>query len=365
VGTTTTGFVGRAPDVRAHRLEPVAINSWREFEREFTSGTQGEGRTATPLALAVAGFFENGGSYCWVVNIGAGDVDSGLKQLATIDEIAIVAAPGATTPAEYEALLEHAETLGDRVAVLDAPGPDPVDHRALITVAGGGGEGEVAGVRARNSFYGSIYYPWIEVRNPFDPREVAWAPPSGHMAGIYARTDTLRGVHKAPANEAVRGALRLGERVTRAEQAILNDAGVNCIRYFASEGIRIWGARTLAPAASEWRYINVRRLFNMVEESIADGTRWVVFEPNDAALWKAIRRDVGAFLTRVWRDGALVGATPQEAFFVKCDAETNPPDSVAAGEVITEIGLAPAKPAEFVIFRIGQQASGTSIEGEQ
>jgi phage tail sheath protein FI len=154
------------------------------------------------------------------------------------------------------------------------------------------------------------------------------------------------------------------QRLTFEEQGVLNPLGVNCIRYFPREGIRVWGARTLADAASEWRYLNVRRLFNMIEESIAEATRWIVFEPNDRTLWKSIRRDVGAFLTRVWRDGALMGRTADQAFFVKCDEETNPPDVIDAGMVIAIIGLAPVKPAEFVIFRISQHAGGVEIETE-
>jgi phage tail sheath protein FI len=143
---------------------------------------------------------------------------------------------------------------------------------------------------------------------------------------------------------------------------VLNDAGVNCIRLFVREGIRVWGARTLADPSSEWRYLNVRRLFNMIEESIAQSTRWIVFEPNDRTLWKSIRRDVSAFLTRLWRDGALMGRTPEEAFFVKCDEETNPPDVIDAGMVVTMIGIAPVKPAEFIIFRISQYAAGAEVE---
>jgi uncharacterized protein len=187
-------------------------------------------------------------------------------------------------------------------------------------------------------------------------------PPSGHVAGIWARTDATRGVHKAPENEAVRGALNVTYPLTREEQGVLNQAGVNCIRFFGREGIRVWGARTLADQASEWRYLNVRRLFNMIEESIADSTRWIVFEPNDRPLWKSIRRDITAFLTRVWRDGALQGATPEEAFFVKCDEETNPQDSIDAGVVITLVGIAPVKPAEFIVFRISQYAAGVEVE---
>jgi phage tail sheath protein FI len=185
--------------------------------------------------------------------------------------------------------------------------------------------------------------------------------PSGHIAGVWARVDGTRGVHKAPANEAIRGALRLSYVLTAAEQGELNDNGVNCIRFFTREGIRIWGARTVGDASGEWRYLPVRRLFTMIEESIVTSTRWIVFEPNDRTLWKSIRRDVTAFLTRLWRDGALMGRTPEEAFFVQCDEETNPPEVVDAGEVRVVIGIAPVKPAEFIIFRI---SAGADVDTE-
>jgi len=178
------------------------------------------------------------------------------------------------------------------------------------------------------------------------------------LAGVYARTDATRGVHKAPANEPIRGALDLSYKVTSEEQGELNSAGVNCIRFFPEAGIKVWGARTLAPAASEWRYINVRRLFNMIEESIKTGTLWTVFECNDSFTWKAIERDLKAFLTLIWRDGALKGDTPEQAFFVKCDGETNPPEVIDAGRLVTEIGIAPVKPAEFIIFRFFQWVGG-------
>jgi hypothetical protein len=180
------------------------------------------------------------------------------------------------------------------------------------------------------------------------------------MAGIYARSDTERGVHKAPANEVVRGAMGVEVQITKGEQDVLNPIGVNCIRAFPGRGIRVWGARTLSSDAS-WRYINVRRLFSFVEESIQQGTQWIVFEPNDADLWARIKRDITAFLTMVWRSGAIFGATPAEAFYVKCDAETNPPAVRDLGQVVIEIGLAPVKPAEFVIFRISQWAGGGAV----
>ncbi len=185
----------------------------------------------------------------------------------------------------------------------------------------------------------------------------ALIPPSGHIAGIWARNDATRGVHKAPANEVVGGALDVEFQITKGEQDGLNPAGINCIRAFTGRGIRVWGARTLSSNPS-WNYLNVPRLFNMVEKSVNNGTQWVVFEPNDMALWQHIIRSCTAFLTIIWRSGALFGATPQEAFYVKCDAETNPPEARDLGMVTTEIGIAPVKPAEFVIFRISQWRPG-------
>jgi phage tail sheath protein FI len=383
VGTTTAGFVGLAPDAGAHLDEAVPIGNWSQFVREFAD----DATDGTPLANAVYGFFLNGGSRCYVVNTGAKGAiagkGKGLDLLNSIDEIAMIAAPGATDAASYDALLSAAELTGDRVAILD--GPATVDDVAQLTQAasvgdggnattpaGGGGKGGAAAapapkrvpLRSRDSErgYGALYFPWLRVRDAINPDNIVSVPPSGHVSGICARTDVQRGVHKAPANVGVRGALGLTYNVSRAEQETLNPVGVNCFRFFSREGVVLWGARTVAPSASNWRYLSVRRLFNMVEESIERSTRWVVFEPNDRPLWKAIRRDVGAFLLLLWRQGALMGATPDQAFFVKCDAETNTPEVIDAGQVVIIIGLAPVKPAEFVIFRIGQSPAGAAIE---
>ncbi len=248
------------------------------------------------------------------------------------------------------AMVSHCENMKDRFAILDCPpnlNPQQIKDWRM----------KEAGYDTK---YGAVYYPWIKIANPFGNGASILVPPSGYMAGIYARSDTERGVHKAPANEVVRGVIGVEMQITKAEQDILNPVGINCIRAFPGRGIRVWGARTLSSDAS-WRYINVRRLFNYIEESIQLGTQWVVFEPNDEALWARIRRDIVAFLTMVWRSGALFGATPAEAFFVKCDAETNPPPVRDLGQVVIEIGLAPVKPAEFVIFRISQWAGGGAV----
>jgi phage tail sheath protein FI len=311
--------------------------------------------------------------------MGGGRTRSGITVLEEIDEIAIVAAPGYTDAASYDSVISHCEKMKDRVGILDAPQQvESIDALTQVATAGPTTSGRgrrseesaettppaSTGLRARQSDggYAAYYFPWIVVRDPLAPEQQVTVPPSGHIAGIWARTDMARGVHKAPANEAVRGALDLSYRLTREEQGVLNQQGVNGIRLFSREGIRVWGARTLAASGSEWRYLNVRRLFNMIEEAIADNTRWIVFEPNDRTLWKSIRRDIGAFLTRLWRDGALMGRTPEEAFFVKCDEETNPPEVIDAGQVVAVIGIAPVKPAEFIIFRISQYASGVETE---
>jgi hypothetical protein len=248
-----------------------------------------------------------------------------------------------------------------RVATVEPATPSSAGDDSGPTTSSDAASG---GLRPRQSDdgYGAFYFPRILVRCPVSGDRVE-TPPSGHLAGVWARSDSVRGVHKAPANEGIVGSLGLTYRISRQEQELLNPAGVNCIRYFPAEGIRVWGARTLAAEASEWRYINVRRLVNMLKESIADGTRWVVFEPNDYTLWRAITRDVGAFLTRVWRDGALLGASADEAFFVKCDLETNPEEVRDAGQVVTLIGIAPVKPAEFVVFQLMQSAQGADVDG--
>ena len=182
------------------------------------------------------------------------------------------------------------------------------------------------------------------------------------MAGLYALTDSTRGVHKAPANMAIKGVGGLTKYVSRAEHDVLNPAGINVIRFFSREGIRVWGARTVAPPANNWKYLNVRRLFAMIEELIAISTRWVIFEPNDRPLWNDLKRDISAFLTVLHSQGALAGDHPDQAFFVKCDRETNPPEIVDLGQVVVVIGIAPVKPAEFLIIRIGQSAAGTTVE---
>ena len=281
---------------------------------------------------------------------------TGVEGLEVIDDITMMAVPDLMTTMPGEKLnldmvkavqgmmIAHCQRLGDRVAILDAPpdmNPQEIKKWRMVTTG-------------FDSSYAALYYPWIKVMDPATDTIVN-VPPSGFVAGIWARNDNTRGVHKAPANEIVLGAVGLTYQTTKGEQDTLNPAGINCIRAFPGRGIRIWGARTLSSDPA-WRYINVRRLFNYVEKSIENGTQWVVFEPNSRKLWARVSRDVSAFLRMVWRDGALFGSAPAEAFYVKCDDELNPPESRDLGRLIIEIGMAPVKPAEFVIFRISQWA---------
>lgn len=377
VGTSTAGFIGVVGDNVVMPLKPgktgknsngttksddyyqVApvskpqlITSWEQFKNNFgdiqeAKAAEGE-KPAKPgnatLAHAVYGFFNNGGTRCWVIRVtDITSLDNSLELFAPIDEISIVAVPGAVTNTQHKSILAHCFKLQDRFAILD--GVKSPGTLTPASIAPGG--------RDETGSYGAVYFPWVKVSDPATGEDID-VPPSGHIAGIYARNDATRGVHKAPANEVVLGATGLVRPVSKTEQDGLNPAGVNVIRSF-NGSIKIWGARTLADEArSDFKYISTRRLFNFLRESIDAGTQWVVFEPNTPALWQGITRNVTAFLTGVWRAGALFGNTPQEAFYVKCDADTNPPDQRDLGMVVTEIGVSIVRPAEFVIFRIGQ-----------
>src|SRR5256714_2189792 len=293
--------------------------------------------------------------------VGSAADRTGFAGLEAVDNVTMLAVPdlmaaynqGAidmeTVKAVQLAMIAHCELMSDRVAILDPP----PNHNAQQIREW---RRDKAGY---DSKYATLYWPWIKVFDPLLGRGVE-VPPCGHMAGIWARNDDTRGVHKAPANEVIRGAIDLELLITKGEHDQLNPDGINCIRAFPGRGIRVWGARTLSSDPA-WRYLNVRRLFNFVEESILEATQWVVFEPNDMALWERVKRTINAFLVRMWRDGALFGATPQEAFYVKCDSETNPSEVIDAGQLVIEIGIAPVKPAEFVVFRIAQFSGGASL----
>jgi uncharacterized protein len=471
VSTSTPGFIGVIPDTvqipaptqnsdaaadkaRGYKwvdfvLPPAAevhfVTTWSQYTNLFgdfvgqssspgtSNGTPAITTGQNNLANAVYGFFNNGGTSCYVTRVATeGDLSKALGAFARIDGISMVAAPGLVSSADYSALITHCENLLDRVAILDPVQVDANspslfgegDFSSLqnpVTVAG-----PPPGLRPTDSEYAAFYFPWITVQDPsntfiansqksitwtpskalavgayyIDPNgnvqqvttagttganppatwatahngtstdgTVTWTnlaplpqaniniPPSGHLAGIYARTDSTRGVFKAPANEQVNGALDLRWRLGKADQDILNPPGVNLIRSL-NGGILVWGARTVGGDDNgDFKYISTRRYFNYLRKSIEQGTQFVVFEPNSPALWQRILRSVGDFLLNEWRNGALFGDKPEQAFFVKCDNNTNTSVTIALGQVITEIGVAIVQPAEFVIFRIQQQAA--------
>ena len=271
---------------------------------------------------------------------------SGLFAFDEVDEVNTLSIPGLATQAAVSALSAYCAGRGDCGFVPDCPeGQNPQETQTFRELF--------------DTSYGYYYYPRIKINDPLT-KTVRVIPASGHIIGVFARSDGERGVHKAPANEIVLGAVGLEYTITNGEQEILNPAGVNCIRAFRGRGIRIWGARTMS-SDPNLRYVHKRRFLMFVEESIADGTQWAPFEPNNPVLWGKIIRSAGAFLKRQWLEGALYGETPEEAYYVKCDEETNPTEVRQAGQVITEIGVNIVETAEFVIFRIGQWDGGKSI----
>lgn len=266
---------------------------------------------------------------------------TGIQSFLDNDVVSIIAVPGVTDPNVQLSLVAHCENLGSRFAVLDIPRDakkveDLIAHRDMF-----------------DSQYAAVYHPWLKVFDPLDKKNIA-IPPSGSMIGIYARSDNTRGVHKAPANEPVRACVGLDCQFNKGEQDILNPKGINLIRSFPGQGIRVWGARTVSSNAS-WKYINVRRLFIFIEESIKANTNWAVFEPNDEVLWVRVKRTIDIFLEGLWRNGSLAGSAPTDAFFVNVGRETMSQDDIDNGRLVCVIGVAPVKPAEFVIFRISQK----------
>jgi phage tail sheath protein FI len=277
------------------------------------------------------------------------DYSTGFKQFEAIEDISIVAAPGSTwhyqdariddVNAITNLLIAHAAFMRYRIAVIDPPeGQTIADVRKLKAKL--------------DSKHAALYYPWVKVFDPIT-RQTIKLPPSGFVAGIYARNDSERAVYKAPANEVLRGAIGFETLINTAQQEVLNPEGINCLRFFEGRGYRLWGARTLS-SDPEWKYVNIRRYFAYLERSIDKGTQWAVFEPNGEALWANVRATIRDFLVNEWANGALLGDKPEKAFFVRCDRSTMTQNDLDNGRLICLIGVAPLKPAEFVIFRIGQ-----------
>lgn len=272
-----------------------------------------------------------------------------LDKLKPIDEISIVCIPGATTQLAQQAVRDHCEKMGDRFAILDSK-PDAT----VQTIPN-----QLADVVSTKGF-AALYFPWIVAHNPVHNADELW-PPSGHIAGIYARSDAQRGVHKAPANEPIRGAIGVQYRLTDDQQGPLNLKGIDVLRVFQGQSQpMVWGARTTA-SDRNWQYINIRRLFLFLEESIQEGIRWAVFEPNNLELWQQLKRTISSFLRQQWRDGALFGATEKDAFYVRIDEVLNPPNQRALGRLNIEIGVKPSYPAEFIVVRIGIWQGGSEV----
>ncbi|MEU6718634.1 phage tail sheath C-terminal domain-containing protein [Nonomuraea sp. NPDC046802] len=416
VGTSTPAFLGytEVPSTDAkeqstspfdanERVVPQRIRGWQEFADRYgiaTSGAelavllnkQSDNQDLTPaelkriqvlqrcftLAEAVYGFFANGGTSCYVVGflnpdqtvtskVLAGDTDkrTGLGGLETVPDVTMIAVPSlwdmtvaateSATPPQpdlptgkklIDKMLAHCTKQRNRLALVDAPPGQSVDTLKQFVDT-------LASPDTDEAAFTALYYPWVKV--PGVDGVSRTVPPSGHLAGVWARTDTERGVFKAPANQNLRGVLELTTTLTDDQHGDLNAKGVNCLRTFPDRGLLVWGARTRS-SSRDWRYLNVRRLVSFLSDSIQQSTTWAVFEPNDDRLWATLRHSVTSFLTDQWRQGALMGRTPDEAFYVICDSTNNTQATIDAGQVVCDIGVAPVRPAEFVQFTITQLA---------
>lgn len=361
--TGVPGFVGFASPLSGGNIQlnqPVALSRKEDFSTWFSSGS------GSFLADVIAGFFDNGGARCYVVTADASTnpvqgLVNAIATLAPLEDMDLLAVPDVSTLVTFDQkldkqsiarvqaeMLAHCAEQGNRFAILDSlPGAsvDDVMDQCKQLVVG-----------QQEPLNGALYYPWLVTSNNMNP-----VPPCGHVAGIYGRSDANTGVFKAPANEEIFGVLDLETQIDNSIQDKLNPARVNCLRAFPGRGIRVWGARTIGsvPPDLDWLYVNVRRLFLTVRRWIDLNMGWATFEPNDSRLWVRIARELTTFLSKLQQDGALQGATPAQAFFVKCDAENNPPEVRDLGQVVIEIGLAPLAPAEFIVVRIVRLAGGT------
>jgi phage tail sheath protein FI len=359
--TGVPGFVGFAdladhplPEGKARMYEPAPLSRKEEFRALFKCVN------GSFLADAVDGFFDNGGTRCYVVAADSKSnrvdgLSKAIAALAPLEDMDLVAVPDASVLPDKQSIarvqgetLMHCAQQSNRFAILDSlpsASVDDVMDQCKRLVMG-----------QQEPVNGALYYPWLVTSTK--PTAV---PPCGHVAGIYGRSDARTGVFKAPANEEIFGVLDLETQIDNSVQDRLNPARVNCLRAFPGRGIRVWGARTVGsvPPDPDWLYVNVRRLFLTLRRWIDLNMGWATFEPNDSRLWVRILRELTVFLTKLQRDGALQGRTPAEAFYVKCDAENNPPEVRDLGQVVIEIGLAPLSPAEFIVVRIVRRAGGT------
>jgi phage tail sheath protein FI len=330
VSTSTVAFLG---ETQTGPNTPTLVTSWVDYQKVF-GGYFGEGKY---LPYAVEGFFLNGGQRCYGCKVVNSDYASAIANIEKVDEVSIVYSPNAQAVAGLaDALISHCERLRKRFVIFDSlKGQDP----SSVT-------------KPHESSFAALYYPWINIKEATTGR-LCLVPPGGHIAGIYARVDIEQGVHKAPANQVVKGAV--GTEFSGNQNLLepLNSQGINTIRSFPDRGIRVWGARTLS-SDLETRYVNVRRLLIYLEQSITKGTAWATFELNNQATWTKVKSAIENFLTQAWTAGMILGATQQEAYFVKCDRSMMTQNDIDNGRLIVLIGVAPVKPAEFIIFRIAQ-----------
>lgn len=352
--TGIPGFVGFFQAKPSEKDFPVntprALHHQEEFSENFTAPGY--------LLEAVTGFFANGGTRCYVVRAESNQepksaLEAALSSLAPLKDLDLLAIPDAMRLTDESAIIQVQQAMlkqcaqqGDRFAILD---PLPNSTAAAVK------NQREAIVRGQpKPIDAALYYPWLK------NTQGRWVPPCGHIAGIFARSDRTRGVFKAPANEEIQDALDLQVAIDNSLQGELNPFGINCLRAFPGRGLRVWGARTLSQDTN-WRYLNVRRLFLTLGRWIDQNLGWAAFEPNSPRLWVRIGRELSAYLTQLWQSGALQGASPAQAFYVKCDAETNPTDLREEGKVLTEIGLATAAPAEFLVIRIIHRAGSVEM----
>ena len=377
------GFVHENGQGESRDERYYALTHWEQFKQIGRSVRGGF------LEYAVRGFFENGGKYCLVIplRVPRGEPDfvwlmEALEKLFTKDisdwrgileqteDADLICVPDMMMEVIREDqdfvlriqrhVLEYCRDMGDRFAILDIAPTVDTERGSFTKVRMGDIEHAIQYWQELSPTEGALYFPWIRVQPlPDEDRDVVLVPPCGHIAGIYARSDAEIGVHKAPANEIVEGAMDLEVHLTDEDQSELNKVGVNCLRSFPRRGIRVWGARTLS-GLPNWRYVNVRRLFLTLVRWIERNMQDLVFEPHGPPLWDRVRDRLGAYCYELFVRGALKGGQPNEAFFVKCDAETNPLEEREAGRLICEVGLAPLTPAEFIIVRITQVVTGVT-----
>lgn len=367
VDTNTTAFIGTAS--QGPVLQPTPVDNWDEYIDIF-----GNFDSNSCLSQAVYCYFLNGGQKAYIVRVvqvspvvnnkiisrytaswgntsnsaSILNYTTALSALEKVDGVSLVAIPGQTDQAAQSALIRHCEKMKYRFAILDS-----IDGAG---VSGSGSVQEQSNKLTSSGGFAALYYPWIKIRNPITQTEIC-VPPSGAVAGLYAQNDLERGVWKAPANMPVIGVVGLARSVDDNEQNALNSSGVNAIRSFPGRGYLVWGARTLAmnSAASEWKYINVRRLASFAEESISSGTQWAQFEPNNEALWAEVSNSAYNFLYQLWTNGALQGSYPDDAFFVKCDRTTMTQYDIDNQRLVCLVGIAATRPDEFTIFYISHQ----------